>query len=144
MIATAGLTFSELYFQDLGALFVQIRSVQWTVEICAGVLPAKQVINQVALQSWQHRYRPFLDEISARLVNSSQQLAKVDPQGVKFVNQFEEKLNLDLNKKRDFLTRQLNSDSYECEYFSQELATDKWNLEHRFPDEVTTIRRVPN
>lgn len=54
------------YLRSLAAIMGRIRTVQWTVGICAERYPETALANLAAVDAWQRKYEPFLTEMTKK------------------------------------------------------------------------------
>jgi hypothetical protein len=140
---------SSGYFRDLGRLILEIRSVQWTADICAEKFPESRAANQKGVDRWKKKYKPFVDEMTRQFEGIPKYWATLDPATAKAAPAMWISVNKQLEGARD----QVRKDYLEhlgeakfhvvCDRYPQVLEADRWNLERYRANEVATIRRGP-
>jgi hypothetical protein len=141
---------SGSYAQDLGSVTAEIRGAQTITDICAENFPALKSKNQIAVNEWRNRYKPFVTEMTSRFEALPMQWATKYSQGAKATPEYWSAfLNKQIDAARSIVKQQFKALEPEqerliCVNFSQALTSARWDLESFRKNEVATIRRGPN
>jgi hypothetical protein len=140
---------SGVYAHDLGGVIAEIRGAQTIVDICAEQFPDLKSTNQLAVDNWRDRYKPFVAEMNSRFDALPKYWASKHLQGAKSTPAYWVTfLDNQISAARDVVKRQFQSTQPEqkrliCTGFPQALTSERWNLESFHKDMVANIRRGP-
>lgn len=135
------------YFQAVGYVVGQIRTVKWMEELCSEQFPDTKAKNVAAYEKWSARYASFIGEMEGQFDVMAQHWERVLPNN-KDVNSYARKLSEALNIHRQTLKTQSaargeDTNRWMCELYPDRVATPANDLEMAFADRVAIIRRGP-
>ena len=137
------------YFRDLGGIVAEIRSVQWTVDICAESYPETNTKNLSAADEWAKKNQSIIAEMKTRFAGLPAYWAGLDPQSAREAPALWEKLNQQLDSGRDLLKQEFLSQlgvekmRFMCENYRYALQSERWNLRHYRANAIAKIRTGP-
>lgn len=140
---------AERYFNDLGRVLAQIRTVDLTYEICAGSSDAQNAANLAAATAWKADNRALIAEVDAAYEGLPAYWAHSDPATAQAGPALMAKLNANLDEGRAFLKRQSASQlgkeriAMICANYPGILQGSAFDLEQRLSKELASIRRGP-
>lgn len=135
------------YFQAVGYVVGQIRTVKWMEELCSEQFPDTKAKNVAAYEEWRTRYASFIGEMEGQFEVMELHWQKVLPNN-KDVSSSVRKLSEALNIHRQTLKTQSaargeDTNRWMCELYPDRVATPANDLEKAFADRVAIIRRGP-
>lgn len=135
------------YFQAVGYVVGQIRTVKWMEELCSDQFPDTKAMNIAAYENWKGRYALFINEMEGQFDVMDKHWKKVLPNN-RDVSTSIRKLSDAVNTHKETLRAQNSArgkDTYRrmCELYPDRVATPTNDLEKAFADRVAIIRRGP-
>ena len=149
VFAQESLAPSGTYFHDLGRIIGRIRAVQWTADICAETYPETASDNQAAVDAWQHKYQPFVMEMTKKFEALPAYWTAHDPTGTYSVSRIRDMLDQMMVQGREQLKKQyvvdqgLDRFQETCKSYPLALQSERFDFERSYRNEVAGIRRVP-
>ena len=137
------------YFNDIGRVLAQIRTVDLTYEICAGSADAQNAANLAAATAWKADHRALIAEVDAAYQGLPAYWSHSDPATAQAGPALMAKLNANLDEGREFLKQQsaiqLGRERIAiiCANYPKVLLGSAFDLEQRFAKELASIRRGP-
>ena len=137
------------YFRDLGSLIAEIRSVQWTVDICAESYPDTKTNNISAAEEWTAKNKSIIDEMKAKFDGLPAYWAGLDPQSAREAPALWAQVNEQIDSGRDHLKQeylsQLGAEKMRsvCHNYRPVLQSERWNLQRYRANAIATIRTGP-